>query len=229
MKITFYQKKIATPLAEGELLKINKERSNFLLLPQRGLLDDPLDINAGIKNFDKIIDRVMDLTENYKGVVLGGTVYRVHSGKNYESVPIAGDLNIIDYYDLSAPTEKGLAQGDSEIAFIMAGVRFSILVGKDLDNTKLLDEIHSKGINMIFYFDGIPQERSYEEDLEYFSELAKSRNWNIFRICGYDIDKKIYGRSLVATPTGIQWKVGKMEEDKNIIKTIHFAQANPFL
>ncbi|MCC5814540.1 MAG: amidohydrolase [Leptospira sp.] len=229
MKITFYQKKIASPIGDSEKTKLSKEKSDFLLLPQRSLLDSPTDITKGINQYDKVLNRVLDLTENYKGVVLGGTLYRKDSGKSLESVPITQELNLIDHYDITMPSEKGLSVGDSEIAFIMAGVRFSILAGKDLENAKLLEDISQKGIGIIFYFDGIPQSRSYEEDLEFFSELAKTKNWNIFRICGHDVANGIFGRSLVATPTGIQWKVGKMEEDKDIIKTIHFAQANPFL
>lgn len=228
MKITFCQKKIGIGLNPAEKTKLFKERSDFLLLPYRFFIGQSHPEKT-LASYQPYLDQLVDISEKYKGVVLGGSLCREESGKKWESVPLVYDMNLVDHYDLRNTDLEGFTSGDSEISFIMAGVRFSILAGGDIYDAKLLDEISEKEINTIFFLDGGKSDRTYEEDLEFFIQLSKERNWNIFRICGHDLENGIEGRSLVSTPTGIQWKVGKMEVDKDIIKTIHFAQANPFL
>jgi len=230
MKITFVQKQLNSKFTDNELLKISKERSDFILFPARVLLDFHHSPQESVNRYDSILDQWMDVSEKHKGVLIAGTMYRkLANGSIIESVPIIQDLNFIDHYDLQKPNAPITQTSESETVFIMAGVRFGLLAGKDYEDQTILESLQKKGIQTVFILDGLVNTRSYEEDLEYFFQMAQDYDFNIFRICGYDTKKKILGRSLVATPSGIQWKVGKMEEDKDIIKTIHFAQANPFL
>ena len=230
MKITFFQKKLNSKITSTELTKLSKEKSDFLLFPAGFAIQLTHSIPESITRYDSILDQLMNVSENFKGVILGGTLIRKDSrGKSVESVPIVQDLNFIDHYDLQIPTNSNLSVGDSETIFIMAGVRFGLLAGVDYENPEILEKLQKKGIQTVFILDGAKNSRTYEDDLDYFFNLAKNYSFNVFRICGYDLDRSRLGRSLVATPTGIQWKVGKMEEDKDIIKTIHFPQANPFL
>ncbi|WCL47992.1 amidohydrolase [Leptospira sp. GIMC2001] len=230
MKISFYQKKIGEKFTSQEKLKISKEKSDFLILPPRLILPLGLNEDNWLANYDNYLDQILELSETYKGVILGGTLLRKDSrGKRVESVPIVQGVNLIDHYDLVKPSISSAVAGDSETIFIMAGVRFAIITGNEIDDSEFLNDIKSKGIQTIFVLESNITNRTYEEELEYFSDIAKKYSFNIFRVCGYNQMGKILGRSLVATPTGIHWKVGKMEEFNDILKTIHFAQANPFL
>lgn len=230
MKITFLQKQIGTNISNTEKAKLSKERSDFLLIPEFGIQGPDGNLTSKVDSYEKNIDHLLDVSEAYKGVILGGTLIRRDSRKKtVESVPLVQDVNLIDHYDVLHPGIAGTEAGESETIFIMAGVRFAILTGKDIEDKNHLAAIEEKGVQILFYLDGNPQTRTYDEDLEYFSDLSKSRNWNIFRICGFDRPSGREGRSLVSTPTGIQWKVGKTELDKEILKTIHFAIPNPFL
>lgn len=230
MKVTFYQRKYGKPFTSSEKSKIAKERSDFLIFPERALLPTQCKVEVGLQLYEKEMDHLLDLSDSYKGVVLGGSLFRYDSRKKkVESVPLIQDFSLIDHYDIIHPSVEGLEPGDSENIFIMAGVRFTILAGNDIYDRNMLQTIQNKGIDIIFYLDGIRQTRTYEEDLEFFSTLSKERNWNIFRVCGHDVENGYSGRSLVSTPSGIQWKVGMIEEGQDILKTIHFAQSNPFL
>jgi predicted amidohydrolase len=229
MKVTIFQKQLGERISLTEKQKLAKERSDFLLLPQYLLNDPNLKEHSIQDHYDESIDHLLDISEVYKGVILGGSLYRKSQSQIFESVPIIQDLNLVDNYDTKNSKLEKARIGESETIFIMAGVRFSILVGEDIADRETITELREKGISIFFHLDSLPRTRDYDGDLEYYKNLCSEFGINIFRVCGYSKDSGLEGRSLVATPTGIQWKVGKMESDKSLFKTIHFVQANPFL
>jgi len=228
MKVTIFQRELGRKFSSQEYTKLKKEKSDFLLLPQRSLFLPSSNPSEAVSDYSSHLNELLDASVHYSGVLIGGTLFRKSEIGIHESVPIIKDVSLIDHYDLKTSSISPVQPGSSETVFIMAGVRFSILVGNDILNETYTREISDKDIRILFYLDSEPSQRTYEEDLEFFSELSRNRNWNVFRVCGYKEEFGIPGRSLLSTPSGIQWKVGKSEEYKDILKTIHFAHSSPF-
>lgn len=222
MKFTIIQKKLGSPISKELLAKLTKEKSDFLLLPQKVFYKPNENPETFMSRYQSDIDSLLDLSVSYPGAIIGGTLYSNSSQKINEETPIIKEMSVIDRFERGDSPNK-------EIAFIVSGIRFSFLIGRDSENKSILDSISEKKVSFVFCLDSEPSLRTYEEDLEFFSQLASSRKWNLFRVCGFHDDPFLAGRSLFATPSGIQWKVGKLEENKEIMKTIHFNITNPFL
>ncbi|BDA78839.1 hypothetical protein LPTSP3_g17690 [Leptospira kobayashii] len=230
IKISIYQKNIHKRFTKDEIGKIALARANFLLLPESFPFffqaDSP---SAAAKHEKEYQDHLLEISETFKGVILGGTHYRKNEeDKLVSASPIVQSVVLVDFYEKKTlgPEETELSPGQTESIFIMGGLRFGILVGEDINNQSIWDHFEKDKIEVIFHLSSEQGVRSYEEDLEFFAGLSKKTKTHIIRVCGVSENKK--GRSLYASPSGVNWKVGKMEEDKEVFKTLSVTVTSNF-
>jgi predicted amidohydrolase len=222
IKISIYQKDIHKKFTKDQISKIAGQRANFLLLPE-GFphffqADSP---SLATKHEKEYQDHLLEISETYQGVIMGGSHYRKNAdGHLVSSSPIVQSLVLVDFYDKKNPSslEKDLCKGETESIFIMGGLRFGIMVGEDINDGQIWNQFQTEGIEVIFHLSSEISGRTYEEDLDFFSKLSKDTKIHIIRVCG--ISEKKPGRSLYASPSGINWKVGKSEEFTEVFKTL---------
>ncbi|TGK53639.1 amidohydrolase [Leptospira kanakyensis] len=223
IKIAIYQKNLHKRIGSEEISKIQQTKAHFLLLPEgfpHFFQGETPEIAS--KHEKEYQDQLLEISESFSGVILGGTHYRKNEEGNLVSaLPIVQSLVLVDFYEKKSPSnlnEPGVVKGKTESIFIMGGLRFGLLVGEDLENESIWDEFKKEDIEIVFYLSGEDGKRSYEEDLTFFETLAKQKSVHLIRVCGPTEGKP--ARSLYASPSGINWKVGKMEEDKDVLKTL---------
>lgn len=222
IKISVYQKDLHKKFTKDQLVKIAAQRANFLLLPE-GFphffqAQTPNDASKHEKEYQ---DHLLEISETYQGVIMGGSHYRKNAeGKLVSSSPIVQSLVLVDFYDKKNPSAKEaeITKGDTESIFIMGGLRFGILVGEDINDNAIWNQFKTEGLEVVFHLSSEESGRSYEEDLDFFSSISKEMKMHIIRVCGISEGKP--GRSLYASPSGINWKVGKSEEDTEVFKTL---------
>ncbi len=229
IKVTIFQKNINLPISKEQRSKLISQNSDFLILPRFFPFFDGWSSQQETKE-KKFLDSILEISEYYKGVVIGGSIFR-KEGKNYiESYPIVKDINLIDYYNLHSGDSLGnikILSSNSEPIFTLNGVRFAILPAKDFQNTKLLNQIKEEKIELVFNPDFVnvsPQEsQTYTQELTTYSNLAKEYQLQILRACGIGNfgEFVLSGRSFYATTSGIRWKVAPTENQLEIIKTIN--------
>ncbi len=208
---------------KDDLAKIKLQKSQFLLLPEgypEFYRSDS--ISAQIGQESVYTDHLLEVSDNFSGVVLGGSLYKQEGSQIFKSSPILQNTTLIDFYQKknisSEEKQKGISPGVSESIFIMGGIRYGILLGEDASELSLWEHFVSQKIEIVFHLTSEITTRSYEEDLNYYASLSKTYNLHVVRVCG--ISKVAKGRSLYASPTGINWKTGKMEEESEVLKTL---------
>lgn len=226
LKITIFQKDINTTIPPEVLKKILQQKSDFLILPEfyPALRKEKL-AKESAENLKNNTNLLSGVSESYKGVLIGGSMFRPDEDKLYHSVPIFHETILIDWYDKrDISSDEQIASGSGEKFFIINGIRFAILIGDEIQREERLEEIQKEGINLVFHLDSVSMDsqQSWESDLEFFAELAKKFDLNILRTTGFGqaMGKEYKGRSFLATPHGITWKVAASEEEKEILKTI---------
>lgn len=223
IKIAIYQKNLHKRISPEEIAKIQQTKAHFLILPEGFPHFFQSESPENAANHEKEYqDHLLEISESFSGVILGGTHYRKNEvGLLVSALPILQSLVLVDFYEKKSPSsskEPGVKDGKTESIFIMGGLRFGLLVGEDLENKSIWEEFKKENIEIIFYLSSAEQSRSYEEDLTYFEALAKEKSVHFIRVCGPSEGKP--ARSLYASPSGINWKVGKVEEDKDVLKTL---------
>ncbi|PJZ45252.1 amidohydrolase [Leptospira brenneri] len=223
IKIAIYQKNLHKRIGLEEISKIQQTKAHFLLLPEgfpHFFQGETPEIAS--KHEKEYQDQLLEISESFPGVILGGSHYRKNEeGHLVSALPIVQSVVLVDFYEKKSPSsskEPGVSPGKTESIFIMGGLRFGLLVGEDLENESIWDEFKKEDIEIVFYLSSADEKRTYEEDLTYFETLAKKRLVHLIRVCGPTEGKP--ARSLYASPSGINWKVGKLEEDKDVLKTL---------
>ncbi|EOQ88314.1 hypothetical protein LEP1GSC202_3074 [Leptospira yanagawae serovar Saopaulo str. Sao Paulo = ATCC 700523] len=223
IKIAIYQKNLHKRFTPDEISKIQQSKAHFLLLPEGYphffQSANPSDASKHEKEYQ---DHLLEISEKFSGVILGGSHYRTNEeGKLVSALPIVQSLVLVDFYEKKTPNPEldlGTKPGTTESIFIMGGLRFGVLLGDDLNNQSIWEEFQKENIEIIFHLDTSRNERTYEDDLNFYETLAKTKNIHLIRVCGPS--DSIPARSLYASPSGINWKVGKVEEDKDVFKTL---------
>ncbi|MDF3820088.1 amidohydrolase [Leptospira sp. 96542] len=232
VKISIFQKNQHKRITKEEMAKIAQTKAQFLLLPEGyPHFFHSESSEKAIAHEKEYQDHLLEISETFSGVILGGTHYRkAEDGNLKSSLPILQSLVLVDFYDKKSPnpkSEPSVHPGKTESIFIMGGLRFGLLVGEDIENQSIWDEFKKEDIEIVFFLSGEENKRSYEEDLIYFEALAKEKNIHLIRVCGPKENHP--ARSLYASPSGINWKVGKTEEDKDVLKTLSVTVRKSYL
>ncbi len=232
VKITLFQKDLSQPIAPEQRSKLSKEKSDFLLLPlyfPGGGSGTPESLASRSKSF---LDEILAISEVYKGAIIGGGMFRRdEDGKLRLSIPIVQNVVLIDWYDVKdlSPEDSPAVSGNGEDALILGGFRFGILAGKEIEDEKKFERLKADRINLAFHLDVVPDNGiDYGMDLKKYADLSAKFGIFILRSSGYGFPfgKKRIGRSLLATPTGVAWKVAETEQEKEIIKTVNINGIN---
>lgn len=166
------------------------------------------------------------ISEYYKGVIIGGSIFRKDdSGALRLSVPIVQNVVVVDWYDKQSilPEESPAIASKAETIFIMAGFRFGIVAGKEIENPQRLEELKSQNVNLLFHIDSVLEpDSTHAQDLERYAKLSAQSGIFIARVSGVGsaLGRSGIGRSLLSTVSGVNWKVAETEKDKEVIKTV---------
>ncbi|WP_061223747.1 hypothetical protein [Leptospira weilii] len=226
-KVTLFQKHINRPVSNDQKLKLSKEKSDFLLLPEYFPFYDLSSAPEKLSEKSKILsDELLQISEYYKGVIIGGSMFRKDDfGKLKISVPIVQDVVVVDWYDKrELSSEENVASpGDAETIFIMGGFRFGVVAGKEIQSSERLEELKSQNVNLLFHIDCISEpDFTHAQDLERYAKLSAEYGIFIARASGVGsaLGRAGVGRSLLSTSSGVNWKVAESEKDKEVIKTV---------
>ena len=231
IKITVFQKNINTDVSRDQKQKLISQKSDFLVFPRFFPTIAKVNEKNTLHNNKIYVDKLLEISEYYKGVIIGGTILREVNGKLYESCPIIQDINVIDWYDARVPEQMGdlpLAPGESESIFILGGVRFAILIGNESKNQNFLAHIHSEKVELLLNTSSIynsdTEPSDYQKDLDLYSDFSKTYSLNIVRASSIGRlfnNKELSGRSFYSSNTGVKWKVASFENQNEIIKTVN--------
>jgi hypothetical protein len=134
LKVIIFQKNINSDLSKDQKLKISAAKADFLILPRFfPYFETP---REGIELKESFyLDKILEISEYHKGVVIGGSIFRKVDGVYVESIPIVKDVTLVDYYNVRTGGKIGgltLSSQEGDSIYILHGARFSILPGPDI-------------------------------------------------------------------------------------------------
>lgn len=231
LKITIFQKNLNEGLNLHILKKLVNIDSDFLVLPEYFAVDTNVKNYEDLKNKTKpALEWLTKLSQSYRGILIGGSVIREQNEKFYNSCPILYKGEIVDWYskrELTDVEKKYLTAGSEPGIFILNGIRFGVLICNDINNKELINELNENQIKLIFVIvASLKKEEDlktkYQRDEELFAKPARENQQVIVKCSsvGNIFDKPLQGRSLLATPIGINWRVSPEEENKEILKSL---------
>ena len=231
-RITLVQKNLNFLVEKEQRNKIKDQNSNFLLFPDYyPALDRGLTLNSIIQKNKINLDNITGINNFYKGAVIGGTIAReIAENVFYCSTPIIQNSSVITWYDKETLTDNESfifkSSHNTERIFIINQIQFGIISGEEIYNESLVNSLVEKKVRLIFHLDNVTEGnvKPYSEEVKFYNELSMEKDLFIIRVCGFGEvnSKKRFGRSLFATPNGIQWKVSEQEQEEEIIKTLNF-------
>ena len=227
IKVSIFQKALGNGLNLSFLKRLAALKSDFLVFPEYFYADSNVTTPQIVADRSQAAqDWLLKLNDVYRGVIIGGSVVHEESGgKRYVSIPIVSEGSIVDYgrkCTLTSFETKFASKASETGVFILGGQRFATLAGEDLLNAQLLGTIQESGIRLVFAPYTFRGDETVEADEKAMSKLAGEFKLHIVRCCGVGklLNEPIRGRSMIASPTGITWRVGAGEEDSEILKTL---------
>jgi hypothetical protein len=228
IKILILQKNINLDLSKDQKLNISKAKADFLILPR--FYPSSIKISDELEILEKkYLDRILEISEYHKGIILGGSIFRKLDDKMVESSPIVQEIRVIDYHNnkINGTINQYQIHGiESESIYILNGIRFAFLSGDEEKIPNIFEEIYKEKVDLVFISSSqILSENDFEKyknDLNHYYELSKKFNLNIFKCngIGYFNNIELSGRSFYSSPSGIKWKLGETENKSEIIKNI---------
>ncbi|MBW7856995.1 MAG: carbon-nitrogen hydrolase family protein [Leptonema sp. (in: Bacteria)] len=231
VKVTIFQKYLPDGLNLTTFKKLSSVKSDFLLLPEYFFADSSVKNPRDLKDKSQFaLDWLIKLNSTYRGVIIGGSVVLEENGNLYNATPIIADGQIVDWYrkrNLTENEKPHVKPGEDPGIFMLGGHRFGVLICNDAKERSYFDELADQDVRLIFSVFNSPYrdesiEDKHERDEKLFIAPARENNLCIAKCCstGNIMGHQVQGRSLVATPTGISWRVPPNEESEQILKTI---------
>lgn len=231
LKVTIFQKSLENGLNLSVFKKLASVKSDFMIFPEYFCVD------STVSSFDEIhgkstfaLDWLLKLSDSYRGILIGGSMILEEDGVRFNACPVVYQGEVIDWYRKRHldDYENGFVNSGSEPGiFILKGHRFAILLNNDMNQAAYLQELADMEIRLIFVAmnSSLRKESTDDKlarDQEMFIEPASKFNMSIVKCCstGSLLGRSLQGRSLVATPSGVSWRVAFQEEEKEILKTV---------
>lgn len=231
IKVSIFQKFLPEGLTLTTYKKLSVLKSDFLILPEYFFADGSLkDHKEAAEKSQLAVEWLQKLNEVYKGIIIGGSVIRKEGDVYYNMAPVISEGIVVDWYKkrrLMEGEAKFIAPGTDPGVFILRNQRFSVLICADVLEKRHFQEISEMGIKLVFSVMNSPyreetQEEKFARDEDIFGRPAREYGMHIIKCCsaGTIFGRRLQGRSLVAAPSGISWRVSVAEEDKEILKTV---------
>lgn len=235
IKVSIFQKNLNEGLNISVLKKIISTKSDILVLPEYFYADKNVKNFADLKNSGKnALDWLLKLNQTYKDIIIGGSILIEKENELYNACPIIFNGDVIDWYYkriLSDGEEKKyLKPGHDMGIFILNHIRFAVLIGDDAKQMQFYNDLKEQNVNLIFilnlnykvYNDEKENLKDFNEEHKFYEKVAREKHFNIIKCDGVGtyLQKKLTGRSLLATPKGISWHSTFNERENQILKHI---------
>ncbi|MCG8571358.1 MAG: carbon-nitrogen hydrolase family protein [Spirochaetes bacterium] len=225
MRILLYQQKLIGKIPQEDEKKILDLEPDFLCLPEYFFHPEIID-------FKEAIVYLKSLSKRVNSLIIGGSTVTEVNGLKYNSCYLANMGEIIGEYrkvHLFHREAGRITPGNSYPIFTFNHLRIGILICADVLYPDSWQSLAAKGVDLIFIptFSPYKEEDAqakFQRDEEIFVSGARQTQALVVKVCGIGMYKghRIQGRSLIADPAGILWRVKPEEEGQVHIKLFEY-------
>ncbi len=178
---------------------------------------------------DKIVVQLKELSSALDCILVGGSIVERVNGDYYNRSYLFDSGKIIGSYDKIHPYDnegRGLIKEGTEYeVFEVRGIRIGILICADVLYRGSFENIRGLRPDLIFvpttspYRWGESTGIKFARDIRIFARGATGANSIIFKICasGSIAGHRLQGRSLIASPGKILWRIEPEFEDREVL------------
>lgn len=231
VKITLWQKEADGDLSAATLSEISSTRPDFLCLPEYCNASRETRHQFDIASrFPQYRLTMVEISRRLQTTVIGGSAVEQVGDRYYNTCIVASRGKELGGYHkihlFAREQGKGLATGNEYKVFEAGGVRFGVLICADVLYEESFLEMRQLRPKLIFIPTTSPfkpndtLEQKLARDKEIFQRGAELSQAYVVKVCavGTLFGGRLQGRSLVAAPWGILWRVSPEDEEKELIQ-----------
>lgn len=203
------------------------ESPDILALPEYYFVA-PEDNSVVASSFkrEKIIAELQELSSALGCILEGGSIVEQVEGDFYNRSYLLDSGQVIGFYDKIHPYDnegRGLIKEGIEYkVFDVRGIRIGLLICADVLYRESFENIRGLKPDLLFVPTTSPYKRNesasvkFARDKRIFARGASSSNSIILKVCasGSIAGHRLQGRSLIASPEKILWRIEPQFEDK---------------
>ncbi len=200
-------------------------------------------VAASARMRDQNLSWIGNLSIEFDCLVVGGSIVETEDGNNYNRCYLIDKGTVLGHYDkihLFRNEGQGLiSPGNIHRAFQWGEYRVGLLICADVLYPESFRALRALKPDLIFipttspYKPGEPSEEKFARDSNIFAKGATEADAVLFKISasGSIVGHRLQGRSLIAAPGRICWRVQPEDEDKSflILANLSGDKRNPSL
>jgi predicted amidohydrolase len=241
-RIAILQDKPGSGIREDYSKLLADNPPDILALPEYYFVnpDEKNVIDSSVRH-NNIKEEIKEISDKYGCLLIAGTVVVEEGGKLYNRSYLCDDGIFIGHFDKIHPYDnegRGLIYpGHDYKVFEYEGLRIGVLICADVLYPDSFKNIRGLQPDLIFipttspYRENEPLTEKFERDRKIYAEGALAANSILFKIgaSGKITRHKLQGRSLIAFPGEIIWRIEPENEDKSalVISECSFDPDNP--
>jgi predicted amidohydrolase len=223
---------------------LNSKKPDIISFPEYYFVGPEYqNVPSSLADHDKFIETMAGWSLEFKCIVVGGTVVERDRKALYNRCHVFKDGESIGHYDkihLFKNEGNGLVRPGHEYAVIQIGdYRLGLLICADVLHADSFANLRGLKPDIVFipttspFRPGEPAGVKFTRDQEIFGHGAAICDSILFKTnaCGAIMGHQLQGRSLIASPNKIEWRVEPENEDEPalILASIRGEKQNPSL
>lgn len=238
------QDKPGSGIRDVFMRRLEAWRPDILAFPEYYFVGEEFsEVPHSLGQRDEIISQLQEWSASLGCIVVGGSLVENDSGALYNRCHLINKGETIGHYDKIHlfRTEGGglVSPGTEHRVFEVDGLRIGLLICADVLYPESFVELRKLEPDLIFvpttspFKPNEPAEVKFARDIEIFARGAEAADAFIFKVnaSGSIIGHPLQGRSLIASPGEILWRIEPENEDKPalILATLRDNKRNPSL
>lgn len=227
LKIALLQDRPGSGIRQQFMDTLISEHPDILALPEYYFVaSEDKSVMASSFRRGKIIEELQKLSSALGCILVGGSIVEHVAGNSYNRSYLLDSGLVAGFYDKIHPYDnegRGLIKEGIEYkVFEVRGIRIGLLICSDVLYRGSFENIRGLRPDLIFVPTTSPYRRNesttvkFARDRRIFARGAGRSNSIIFKVCasGSIAGHRLQGRSLIASPEKVLWRIEPEFEDK---------------
>ncbi|MCX7678103.1 MAG: carbon-nitrogen hydrolase family protein [Spirochaetes bacterium] len=227
-RIILFQHSLGERVSKAQIDEMADFKPHFVCFPEYYFTNKKLgNHKQTIENQKRQIRYIQLLSKRLRTVIIGGSMPELENNLLYNTCFVFKNGELLGYYrkrNLFFAEIGKITPGNEWKTFSAYGITFGVLICADVFSDESFLEMKKFGAKIIF----IPTfslrkvetiEEKHRRDREIFVRGASLANAIVVKVCSVPSPYKdfIHGRSLIASPNDIIYRVKPEEEEKSLI------------
>jgi len=230
LKVALLQAEPGGGIESGYLSIIRAEKPDVIAFPEYFFVQPGLDnVASSISSRDSILSQLIAWSVEFGCIIVGGTLVDMERDELRNRCFLINRGNIVGYYDkIHLFRNEGggrIMLGKNPAVFDVEGLRIGLLVCADVLYLESFEKLAPLRPDLTFVPTTSPYKpnesaaEKFARDREIFARGAETSGSLLFKVsaCGTIVGRPLQGRSLIAGPGKIYWRIEPEDEHRSAL------------